>query len=447
MKKIIVCQVVVCLFIVGSAFGAKYWPTWRGPGMAGIYTEGNPPVTWSESENIKWKVKLVNDRSNSSPVIWKDRVIFQTAVETERSGEVAAPTEEDRSPQRKRRPGEQFGGKKPTNLYEFNVVCLDRKTGKTKWETTVSEAVPHEGHHDDHGYASFSPVTDGKLIWVNFGSRGVHCLDMNGNIKWSKAVDKMKTRNSFGESSSPAIAGDKLIVVMDHEGDSYIIALNKKTGDIAWKKPRDERTSWTTPVVVKVGGKLQVVVNGYKRIRSYDPKDGKVIWECGGQTDCVVTSPVAGLGMVYCASGFRGSALQAIKLGKTGDLTGTDAIVWQVDEATPYVPSPLLYDGKLYVCSVNKGIISVYDAKTGKPHYVKQALDEIKGIYASPVAAGGRVYFTGRKGVVYVIKASEKFEVLAVNKLDDSIDASPAFAGDEMYLKGKEYLYCIAGSK
>ena len=315
------------------------------------------------------------------------------------------------------------------------------------WETTVSEVFPHEGHHRDHGHASFSPVTDGKLIWANFGSRGVHCLDMDGNIKWSKPADKMKIRAGFGEGSSPILAGDNLIVLMDHEEDSYIIAFNKTTGDVAWKKPRDERTSWTTPVAVKVDGKLQVVVNGTNLIRSYDPNSGKVIWECGGQTQNVVPSPVSGFGMVYCASGYKGNALQAIKLGKTGDLTGTEAIAWQVDDATPYVPSPLLYKDKIYVCSSNKGVISAYDARTGKPHYVKQTLEEIKGIYGSPVAAGGRVYFTGRNGVVYVIKASEKFEVLAVNKLDDKIDASPAFAGDEMYLKGKEYLYCIASSK
>ncbi len=443
MKKMIICQVVVCLFIVGSVFGGKNWPTWRGPGMAGIYTEGNPPVTWSETENIKWKVKLTGDESDSSPIIWKDRIIFQAAVKTEKAVEAPAEKKEDSGRGGRRR----FGGKTPTNIHKFNVVCLDRKTGKTKWETTVSEILPHEGHHRDHGHASFSPVTDGKRIWVNFGSRGIHCLDMNGKIKWSKPADKMKIRASFGEGSSPTLVGNNLIVIMDHEGDSYIVALNKKTGDTVWKKPRDERSSWTTPVVVKVGGKLQVIVNGSKRIRSYDPKDGKVIWECGGQTQNVIPSPVVGFGMVYCTSGFRGNALQAIKLGKTGDLTDTDAIVWQVKTATPYVPSPLLYKDRLYVCSGNKGVISLYDARTGKPHYVKQTLDEIKGIYASPVAAGGLVYFTGRNGVVYVLKSSKKFEVLAVNKLDDNIEASPAFFKDEMYLKGKQYLYCIANSK
>ena len=148
--------------------------------------------------------------------------------------------------------------------------------------------------------------------------------------------------------------------------------------------------------------------------------------------------------MVYCTSGFRGSALQAIKLGGTGDLTGTDSVVWEVTEGTPYVPSPLLYDGRVYICRVNQEVISCYDAKTGTPHFTGQKMDEMKGVYASPVAAAGRVYFTGRNGVVYVLRPSDKFEVLAVNTLDDGFDCSPAFVGDEMYLKGKQNLYCIA---
>lgn len=158
----------------------------------------------------------------------------------------------------------------------------------------------------------------------------------------------------------------------------------------------------------------------------------------------VIPSPVAGFGMVYCTSGFRGSALLAIELGRTGDLGGTDAIKWQVGEATPYVPAPLLYNGKIYVGNVNYGVISCYDAKTGKPYFFKEKLEQINQIYASPAGAAGRIYIVGRNGVTYVLKSSEKFEVLAVNKLDDAIDCSPAFVGDELYLKGKEYLYCIA---
>ena len=439
MKRSIISSVIVFTVICSSVIGAN-WPAWRGPDMNGVCQQANPPITWSETENVKWKVKLAGDESDSTPVVWDEKLIFLEAVKTDKTGG-AAPAEPANTGRRR------FGGRKPTNVYKFNVVCLNRNTGKEIWTKTVAEALPHEGHHGDHGFASYSPITDGKHIWASFGSRGVYCLDMDGEIVWSKDLGKMQTRASFGEGSSPTIIDDKLIVVMDQEGDSIIAALNKKTGGIVWKKDRDEQTAWTTPFIVEVGGKKQIVVNGSNRIRSYDPANGDVIWQCGGQTQNVIPTPVSGFGMVYCTSGFRGSKLQAIKLGRTGELTGTDAVAWEVDEATPYVPSPILYGKKIYVCSGNNAIISCYNAKTGKPYYTKQKLDGLKGVYASPVAAAGRVYFTGRNGVVSVIKNSDTLEVLATNTLDDDIDCSPVVIGDTMYLKGKQYLYCISAKK
>lgn len=418
-----------------------YWPTWRGPDCMGIAPDANPPLTWSETENIKWKVKLVGDSSDSSPIIYKDKIFFQSAVKTDVVAKDAPKPADDNS--RRRR----FGGSTPTNEYKFNLVCLDRNTGKQLWQKTVCRELPHEGHHRDHGFASYSPVTDGKHVWASFGSRGLYCFDLDGNLKWQKELGKMSTRASFGEGSSPLLTGDSVVVLMDHEGDSYIAAFDKTTGDQLWKKERDEATSWSTPIAANVNGKTQIIVNGTNRVRAYNPQNGDVIWECGGQTTNAIPTPVLGSGIVYCTSGYRGSALYAIKLGKTGDLTDSDSIVWQVDTATPYVPSPLLYKDKLYVSASNNGTISCYDAKTGKPFYQKQKLDDIKGVYASPTAAANKVYYVGRNGVTYVIKPSENFEVLAVNKLNDPIDCSPAFIGNEIYLKGKQYLYCIAEKK
>jgi outer membrane protein assembly factor BamB len=449
MNRLITLLIGISLIIstTGIALGAsgsEYWPVWRGSNYTGIYEKGNPPVTWSETENIKWKIKLAGDESNSSPIIWENKIFFQTAVMTDVKGQaVPAPASTDSRSGRRRGPG----GSTPTNVYKFNLVCLDRNNGNLVWEKTVRKELPHQGHHRDHGFASYTPATDGKLIWANFGSRGIYCFDLNGNLKWSKDLGKMNSVMSFGEGGSLAIAGDAVIVVRDHEGDSSIFALNQKTGDIIWQKPRDERTSWATPLPIEVNGKIQVVVNATNRIRSYDLKTGDIIWQCSGQTRNVIPTPVTGLGMVYCTSGFRGSSLQAIELGHTGDLTDTNAVKWHVKEATPYVPSPLLYGDKLYLCQVNRGVISCYNAKTGKAYFLKQPLEKIKGIYASPAGAAGRVYFVGRNGVTYVLKASEKFEVLSVNELQDRIDCSPAFAGNEIYLKGKKNLYCIANSK
>ncbi|MHC4174551.1 MAG: outer membrane protein assembly factor BamB family protein [Planctomycetota bacterium] len=423
-----------------------YWPAWRGPDATGVAVNGNPPVTWSETENIKWKVKLPG-QGTSSPIIWADRIFFQTAMKTGKKGTSAAQAgSEDRGPDRRGNRRRPFhGGRTPTNVYKFDLVCLDRKSGKILWQKTAREELPHEGHHPNHdGFACYSPVTDGKHVWVSFGSRGVHCYDMNGNHKWSRDMGKMRKKMVFGEGSSPALAGGAVIVVMDHEGDSFIYALNKKTGETVWKKPRDEATTWATPIVVEVNGKMQVVINATKRIRSYDLETGNLIWQCGGQTGNVIPSPVSGFGKVFCTSGFRGNALQAIELGRTGDLTGSNAVSWQVDEATPYVPSPLLYGDKIYVCSGNRAIVSCYQAKTGKANFVKQQLEGMREIFASPVAVANRVYFVGRDGVSKVIKRAEEFQVLATNTLDDRFDASPAIVGDELFLKGKTYLYCIA---
>ena len=418
---------------------SDYWPTWRGPDATGVAPKGNPPLTWSDTKNIKWKVKLPG-QGTSSPVIWGDRIFFLTAIETDKKG---SPTAQDTAlGGGGRRPF--HGGRPPKNVYKFDIVCLDRKTGKLLWQKTAREELPHEGHHSNYGgFASYSPVTDGKYVWASFGSRGVHCYDIDGNHKWSRDFGKMTIKMMFGEGSSPALAGDAVIVVIDHEDDSFIYALNKETGETIWKKGRDEATSWATPVTTSVNGRVQVITSATGLIRAYDMETGELLWQCSGQTGNVIPSPVVGFGKVFCTSGFRGSALQAIELGRTGDLSGSDAITWQVNEATPYVPSPLLYGDKIYVCSVNRAVISCYQAETGKANFVEQRLEGMGEIFASPVGAADRVYFVGRNGKTQVIKLSEKLQVLATNTLDDKFDCSAAIVGDELFLKGKEHLYCI----
>ncbi len=424
--------------VYGDSDG-DYWPTWRGPDATGVAPKGNPPLTWSETENIKWKVKL-SGQGTSSPVIWGDKIFFLTAIETDKKGSPTAQSAAQGGGGR--RPF--HGGRPPTNVYKFDIVCLDRKTGRPLWQKTAREELPHEGHHSSYGgFASYSPVTDGKYVWASFGSHGVYCYDVDGNHKWSRDLGKMRKKMMFGEGSSPALAGNVVIVVIDHEDDSFIYALNKETGKTIWKKGRDENTSWATPIAVEVKGKTQVIISATNFIRAYDLQTGELLWQCSGQTGNVIPSPVVGFGKVFCTSGFRGSALQAIELGRTGDLTGSDAVSWEVKEGTPYVPSPLLYGDKIYVCSGNRAIISCYQAETGKANFVEQRLEGMGEMFASPVGAADRVYFIGRNGKTQVIKLSEKLQVLATNTLDDKFDCSPAIVGDELFLKGKEYLYCI----
>jgi outer membrane protein assembly factor BamB len=440
----IIVAVVVSLMSVNvfGGSGGDYWPMWRGPDGTGAARKGNPPITWSETENIKWKVDVPGE-SLSSPIIWGNKIFFQTAIKTEKKVDVKQEddSQQDQSGGRRRR-----GSPPPTNIYKFDIVCMDRSNGKILWQKTVREELPHEGHHDTASFANYSPVTDGKYLWTSFGSRGVHCYDIDGNHKWSKELSRLSTRGSFGEGSSPALAGDAVIVVCDHEGDSEVFAFNKETGELIWKKARDESTSWATPVAVEVDGRTQVIINATNFIRSYDAKTGDIIWQCSGQTGNVIPTPVIGFDMVFCMSGFRGSAFQAIKLGKTGDLSGTDAVVWEMSDGTAYVPSQLLLGDKLFFCadSRNAGLVSCYDAKTGKAHYMKQRLDGVDTIYSSLVGVGDRVYVAARNGIVVALKNSDELEVLATNKLDDGFDATPAIVGDELYLKGKEHFYCIA---
>jgi len=414
------------------------WPTWRGPAATGTAARGNPPVTWSESENIKWKVEIPG-KGHSSPVIWGDKMFLQTAIDTGQAKSAEAqPTQ----------PSAASGGHStptPKTVYKFDLLCLDRATGKVLWEKTAIEAVPHEGHQPTGTFASYSPITDGKYVWASFGSRGLYCYDMDGGLKWSKPLPTMKTIMSFGEGSSPALAGDAIIVVCDQEAGSAIFAFDKTSGEQLWRKDRDERTSWATPAVVEVDGKTQVIISATKLIRSYDAKTGDLIWQCSGQVRNVIPSPVLGFGMVFCTSGYQGASLQAIKLaGRTGDLSKTDAIAWQVNKGTPYVSSPLLYGNRIYVFSVLKPVLSCYEAQTGKALFTEQTLEGINQVYASPVGVADRVYCPGRNGITVVIKNADTFEVLATNKLDDGFDASPAVIGDELYLRGNKFLYCIA---
>jgi len=336
------------------------------------------------------------------------------------------------------------GGSKPTEEYRYVLMSLDRNTGKENWRRVAATQVPHEGHHRDHGYASGSPVTDGEHIIVSFGSRGLYCYDMKGKLQWKKDFGDMRMRNSFGEGTSPALHGDTVVLLWDHEGDSALYALDKKTGKLKWKTDRNEASGWCTPVVTIHDGVTQVIVNGTRAVRSYQLSDGKLLWQCSGQTSNAIPSVVVDENFAYAMSGFRGAHLAAIKLGGSGDLTDSKSVTWTANRGTPYTPSPLLSNGRIWYLSGNNGILSVRDTKSGKLLVEGERLDGVSGVYASPVSAGGRVYIAGRNGTVSVLKDSAKLEVLATNELDDKFDCSPAVVGNQMFLRGKEHLYCIA---
>jgi outer membrane protein assembly factor BamB len=415
----------VILISVDFVF-AQNWSQWRGPLGTGAAPEGNPPIEWSEQQNIRWKTGLPGT-GFSTPVIWGNDIFITAAIPPES--------------------GASYGkGATSSKPVKFVVMAIDRTSGRVRWERLAREEVPHEGQHETTTWATGSPITDGEHVYAFFGSRGLYCYNTKGDLLWEKDFGCMRIKMEFGEGSSPALYKDRLIVNWDHEGQSFIVALDAATGEEIWRKNRDEGTTWMTPLVVEEAGQAQVITSATNRVRSYDIATGEMIWEGEGLTTYVISSPVAANGVVYVISGSdRGSVLRAIRLDSAkGDIDGTDAVLWTYNQNTPYVPSPLLHKGILYFLKSNQGILTCVNAATGKPHYTNQRLGGIRDLYASPVGVQDRIYLISRDGVTMVISHGSEFSVLATNTLDDNFDASPVIVGDELYLRGHNYLYCVA---
>ncbi len=414
------------------------WHQWRGPEANGVSKTATPPVEWGEGKNIRWKVPI-DGSGSSTPIIWGSKVFLLTAINT---GIVdpSLPRPEDQ-------PERVFGIKYPNSVYQFIVLCLDRNTGKELWRQTATEAIPHEGHHGDNDFASAAPTTDGDRLYCWFGSAGLFCYDLQGKRLWNRDLGKAFVGASLGEGCSPVVHDGKLVIVRDQARQSTIEVLDAKTGETQWKADRDEPNAWATPRIVNHGGKTQVITAASNFVRSYDLETGQIIWQCSGLTGNVIPSPVVDGDTVYCMSGYQGYSVLALPLSASGDISGSDAIVWAKQRGTPYVPSPLLVDGMLYFSQSNQAILSCLDSRTGDTIVERTRLEGISNTYASPVGANGRVYITGRNGTTLVLERSEELKVLATNRLEDRIDASAAVAGGQLFLRGSRFLYCIAEDK
>ncbi len=421
-------------------FGAdadSNWPSLRGPLNTGVAPGANPPIEWSEEKNVLWKVEL-EGTGHASPAVWGDRVYVLSAVNTEPRTDAAPPPSSDGRPPRAQ----------PTQLHEFVVTAYDLGSGTRVWRTVVREEVPHESLHPTASQASASPVTDGEYIWAFFGSRGLYCLDLAGKVLWEADFGTQNTRNEFGEGSTPLVHADRIVVNWDHEGDSFIVALNKRTGEEVWRRSRDEPSSWSTPIVLKDGDRDLVVVSAANRVRAYDLASGEELWQAGGLGLNVIPTPVADDQTVWVMSGWREAHGMAIRYpGARGDVTGTERVLWETGEGLSYVPSSVLVDGRIYFFQRFSGILSCYALSTGEPCYDRQRIQAFENIYASPVAAGDRIYTVSRDGEAVVFRAGDKFEILARNQLDDGFNATPAIVDDMLVLRGDRYLYAIGATR
>ncbi len=439
-----VSTAVALLALLGGLAGAseerdRYWPTWRGPDQNGISPHGDPPVSWSETENVRWKVEL-SGRSLASPIVWGDRIFLLSAIALD----PAAYSDSQKAAAARQERREWPPAVEPVGQ-RFLVQARSRRDGSLLWERLAVETTPHEPHYIDSSFASASPVTDGEVLLAHFGSNGLFAFDLEGTPLWNVDLGDMRTRNGFGEGASPTIWGDVVVVNWDHEDDSFIVALDKRSGRELWRTARPgEVTTWATPLVVDSARGPQVVVPGTGHSRGYSLETGAELWRLAGMTVNVIPSPVHRDGVVYLASGYRGNMLQAVAVDAAeGEVDGDSELLWQYERDTPYVPSVLAYGDQIYFIKHFRNILTSLDARTGEVLFKEQRLDGIDNVYASPVAAAGRIYIVGRGGQAVVLEHGKQYKVLARNVLDDGFDASPAIVDGEIYLRGRGHLYCI----
>ena len=443
MKKHYIRTWLICLAAANGLHAATTnanWPQFRGPDGAGISASTNLPDHWSATENVAWKTDLPG-RSWSSPIVWGDRV-FLTAVVN--SGESEPPKK-----------GLYLGGNRPEPPkaeHQWKVLCLDLATGKLLWNKTVHQGTPQTPIHLKSSYGAETPVTDGERVYALFGNIGVFALNIEGQEVWSKRLEPRKTRFGWGTAASPALHAGRLFIVNDNDDQAELFALDAKTGKELWRVDRDEKSNWATPFLWQNGQRTELITPGSRAVRSYD-LDGKLLWSFRGMSTIAIPTPLAGGGLLFVTSGYVGDKLRplyAIRPGASGDITlqpgetSNAFIAWSNPVGGPYNPSPLFYQGRLYVL-YDRGLVSCYDAKTGKLLYDRERLPEGLAFTASPWAANGRVFCLNEDGVCYVLRAGDQFELLHTNKVagDDMCMATPALAGDRLLIRTAARLYCI----
>ena len=434
--RVSVLLVTATVISVSAQSGSDSWPHWRGPSHTGV-ASGRVPLSWSDSSNVRWKIE-VPGRAFSTPVAAGDRLFLTTAIPTGNKAAEAGGAAGGG--------GRAGGGVAAGDEHRLDVLAVDRASGKILWQRTATISRPHEGYHHLYGsFASNAPATDGQRVYAFFGSRGLYVYDLNGKLLWQKDLGlKMAMRLGFGEGSGAVVHNGRVYLQFDHQQEGFVVALNAADGKELWRAPRMENSSWSTPLVVEHSGARQLVVTADTKVKAYDIDTGKVVWEVAGLGTNPIPQPVQSGDMVLVMSGYRNPRLMAIRLGRTGDLTGTDAVVWETTRGTSYTASPALHENRLYVIADN-GMLSVFNAATGEPHYLQTRLPKPYNFKASPLVADGRVYLATEEGDIVVVKAGSTFEVLATNTLaDQSFIASPIALGNDLFLRSRTHLFRIA---
>jgi outer membrane protein assembly factor BamB len=414
------------------------WSQWRGPGGQGISTEIGVPTVWSDTQNIKWKTPIAG-RGHSSPIVWGDRIFLTTALE----GEVIA----DAKPPKHTLEGDVFVHPDSTagdRHHTFKALCFDRRTGKLLWERTAYTGRVYDARHRTATFADATPATDGRYVFFWFGSEGLYCYDFKGKLVWKKTLGNIATQG-MGNGASPVLYEDRVILQCDEDNgeNSFIAAFDKRTGRELWRTPRKVQVSWSTPVIARATQRTELIASGAEYIAAYDPATGKELWRCKGTESWTVATPIAGQGVVIASAAHPVKRALAIRLGGSGDVSGTPQIAWQRDKGTGYTPSSILYGEYAYLLT-DSGLLTCLDAKTGEVIYEGARAPKPGRFYASPVAFEDKLLLTNEHGESFVLKAGPQHAVLQSNTLDESVFASPAIAGGELFMRGTKHLYCIA---
>ena len=419
------------------------WPQFRGPGSRGVAESGKSgslPDRWSATENVAWQTDIAG-RGWSSPVVWGDRVFLTTVVNLGMSEEP--------------KKGLYFGGNRPTppeSTHQWKVLCLDLKTGNVQWERQVHEGKPATSIHLKNSFASETPVTDGSRIYCCFGNIGVFCLDFDGNEVWHHQIEPHTTRFGWGTAASPAIHDGRLYLLNDNDDESYLLALNAKTGEQLWRVPREEKSNWATPFIWQNERRTEIVTLGTGKVRSYDV-DGKLLWSLTGMSSITIATPYEHDGLLYISSGYVQDAsrpIYAIRPGAEGDISLEDGelsnewIAWCQQKSAPYNPSTIVYDGRLYVL-YDRGLVAAFKPQDGVEIFTAQRLPEGRSFTSSPWAYDGKIFCLNEDGVTFVLRAGDQFELLHTNSLaeDDMCMATPAIVGDRLLIRTSSRMYCI----
>jgi outer membrane protein assembly factor BamB len=425
------------LSFLASSASAGNWPQWRGPDGSGISNEKNLPSEWSSTKNIKWKT-AIEGRAHSSPIVWGNRVFLTTAVEGPVVPGAKAVKHMDGDKEYVH-PDSVGADRKHT----FKVLSIDRDTGKIVWESTAWEGTPYDNRHRKSSYAASTPATDGKLVFAFFGTEGLYAYDFKGKLAWKAQLGNLGTVG-MGTGTSPILFDNLVIVQCDEENGeaSFIVALDKKTGKEVWRTPRKVQVSWATPLLARTSTRAELIASGTEAVIAYDPATGKELWRHKGVESNAIPSPVANNEMVFLVAGFPAKIAMAIRLGQSGDLTGTPNVPWKYAKGTAYVPSPILYGDYLYL-TTDRGILTCIDAKTGEVKYEGGRIPIPATFTASPVAFEGKILMTSEDGDTFIVKSGPKHEILGTNSIGEPVYASPAIADGRIFIRGEKNLYCI----